>query len=212
MPSGQRRRRLDPVLEMLGGDPTQFQPDVGSGIIDLTYQVDDLTFSSPPRTHGRSWAILIPSAAAAQFSGFELIPRLGCWIRKMSFNGAGNATVHSWPGGSLGAMAANDPLGTFAFPLAPPESSDALQFGGAVFAPFLNQVSNAPSQGFPLLFSGAQAGRFPASNSGMTCFTGATVLSDFWLNAGSMLQCTAVNANTVIAVQLEIEWPADYWI
>ena len=215
MARGQRTRRFDSVLEMTGGDPGQVQPNVDASAIGLTYQADDWTYSLPPRTRGRLWLSLVPSIAAAQFSGFELMPAVGCWIREIEFLGAGNCTMHAWMGGVLSAMAANDNLLTIAAPFAAPDSSDVQQFGGIAFQPYLGQVTFPGQAGipFPTLFSFAQVGRFGAAQNGLFCFGGgATVFTDFWLAPGSILQVAAVLANTGIAVRIQLDFPADAWV
>jgi hypothetical protein len=201
-----RGRNLDDLLRTLGSDQTQEQPLIDAKDIDLAYQVGDLSFSVGARSSAKVMMHLIPSSLAAQFSGFDLTPRLGMWVRKLVVPaGTANCIVQIVPGVSFSAMAVNDALTGFPVILGLPESSEFNQQTNVS----LNQVTT-PTAGFPQIFAAAQVGRFAAGQTGVFYPAGVEPLVDLWIPPMNTLEVSATTAAAVISVQLQLEITAEY--
>lgn len=200
---GVRGRQLDDLLRSLGSDQTEAQPVVARNDAGVNYTLDQLQFSVPPRSHSRLMMHLIPSAGAAQFSGFDLVPRLGMWVRSMTIFGS-NSLFNLVPNAAFTVVTVADALATFPALLSLPESSEYNQQ-----TTNLGQLVGIAAPTYPNVFLAAQVGRYAAAQTGLFAPAGV-IYRDFWVPPYTALEVSNGVANTTVSVQLEIELIAEY--
>lgn len=203
---GVRGRLLDDVLRTLGSDQTEHQPVITRLEAGLSYQLDDLSKSLPPRSHARMYVHLGLGAVVAQFSGFSLMASRGFWISKLAIQTATtNVIVQLLPSAASAAVATPSALSGFATMVSMPESAEFQQQAGT-----LASYTRPAAAGFPELFAFAQAGAFAAIGTGVFYIAGMPVLEDFWVQPGTVLEVMGVTANTAISIDLQLEFVADH--
>lgn len=194
-------RNVDSLLRALGGDPFGQSPPIAE-TIQPVYNIDFLRFSLPNLTTIRGIFNAQPTQAVAQFSAFEFAAPFGVWIRKMTFV-TGNVVV------GITSLAASGLAVLDAFPQILVVSPETGQFSGVTtMASIL--VGNAVFTG-PPLFSVFNMGRSGVLLNGP--FIAANVtregIRDLFVPPGKVFYVCSVSANTVINVDVELEWPTE---
>jgi hypothetical protein len=206
--TGVRKRQLDDLLRALGSDVTSDQAEIDRSTVQLGYDLGQLHYSLPNRTSTKCWIHLIPSAAAAQFSGIDLTPIRGMWVRKLTGFG-GNMLVNVYYSPGQPAMAANDALAAQSINVTTPEGSDFPVLPAGLNGYALSDVTVPATVGAPTLFSAAQLGRYAGARSGMFLGANTLALEDMWIPPGASLEVSCGVANTVISVQFQLEFPTE---
>ncbi len=203
-------RDLSKLRIALGGDPTSYMPTLVGDEIILAAVTDQLEFHSPSRIGGRLWFTFIPATNVGQFSCIELVATGGgFWVRELvGVVGTGNLMVYTGVP-VVGAFAVTESNTIFLGNISCPETGGTDKNGSAVGGYVnLNDISS-PSPSEPQLFASARVGRTAAIIAGQFYVAGANALRDFWIAPGRTLTIGANSANTVIHVQIQLDFPAE---
>lgn len=188
---------------MLGGDAGQRSLPL-SDSISLVYSLDTQRHQLPSRTRITVIGGFAPSIAAAQFSGFAIIPKFPCYLTRFS-----TSSNIGWVIADVGGT----------FPLfavdVPPQFAWLMPDGSA----FRSQTDSGQKMtaaagvaGIPILFNQFDTGRFAVSPGGTFQGTGEllpTGVSDsLYLAAGRLFLAAVLAANTTSIFQMAFEFTA----
>lgn len=188
---------------MLGGDAGQTSLPL-SDSIGLVYSLDSQRHQLPSRTRISVFGGFAPSAAAAQFSGFAIVPKFPCYLTRF----ACSANV-GWVIADIGGT----------FPVVVVDASPQVAWIMPEGSQMRSQTDSANKMtaaagvaGVPILFTQFDTGRFAVSPGGT--FQGAGevlpsgVSDSLYLAPGRLLLAAVIAANTVGIFNLQFEFTA----
>lgn len=201
-------RKLTPLWDALGADPTGMQPALAGESVVPTYQLQDLQFSIPYRGSVSVYMNCTPTIAVAQFSAVEIAGVYGVWIRR-AMNTGGNCVFGVIPFAGTG-LAVTDPV-----PLCTiinPEGADRPSV--STVTPTSSVTLGSGLQQFPALFSVMNMGRSGVLLNGVFMPASAVRdgVTDLWIPPGIAAVFCATAANTNISWNFDLDFPAQCYI